>query len=556
MIVIKIYIKKYKESFMKKTVKNLSVVLAIILMLSMLLSSCGFLGGLFGKDTEETNLESDVQDSGNVNSGNADSDGTDSNNLGNDDSNAAESGNENASDVTETETEEETEIPDLEVIDLGGREICVLWPELHGDGHYVHNEIAPVGTGGDVIDSAVHTRNTIVQRAYNVTITSEERFVSQIVKDVRSDAMASTSVNYSAAVSTIKFMTALAQEGWLSDYNDFTYYDESQPWWNHDLMQDFSIADARYFATGDIIYSDDFYPYSTYVNLTVSDQNQLEDNYYELVENKQWTLEEFHNRAKTVVTADYNKDCNTWEDQEIAGAVVNENFARATYYSAGKGMISLNMMGYPQWQMTKEYAFPILEKVIHIVHDNNACYNAGQWKDHAIREVSLFNQNKTLFLVEELIIAERITKSDAPADFKILPFPLYEEGDEYISVLNDAAVVTIPTFINDADDVCLVLSAMSRESMETLTPAFFETVLASRYMQDSGSVKTLEIILSSTVAPDVATIQDWGGVMTEFKRLAFANSTEFASYHDAHIDEVTGQIQAYKEILDAHHGRA
>ena len=219
-------------------------------------------------------------------------------------------------------------------------------------------------------------------------------------------------------------------------------------------------------------------------------------------------------------------------------------------------MIALNTMGYPVWQMTVDHTLPILEEVIHIVHDSNACYNAGQWDDHAIREVNLFNQNKTLFLVEELIIAERITRSDTPADFKILPFPLYEEGGEYISVLNDAAVVTVPTFINDADEVCLVLSAMSRESMETLTPAFFETVLASRYLNDAGSVKMLQIILGSTVAPDVATIQDWGGFMAEFKRLAFANSTEFSSYHDGNIGVATGEIQKYMKILDQHHGRA
>lgn len=524
---------------MKKLAKNLSVILTIILLLSMLLSSCGFLGDIIGGVfNKESGSDSDVV--GGTNS-DVENDGSSPN------------GKDTGSNIDE-ETEEE--FPELEVVDLKGREICILWPELHGDGHYVHNEIAPINTTGDVIDMAVATRNAMVQRAYNVTIKSEERFVSKIVKDVRSDSMSGTQPTYQSVVSTIKFMTSIAQEGWLSDFNDFTYYDETHPWWNHELMQDFSIADARYFATGDIIYSDDFYPYCTYVNLTVSDQNGLEDDYYELVNNNEWTLEEFHNRAKTVVTADYNTDCNSWSDYEIAGAVVNQNFARATYYSAGKGMIEHNAMGYPVWQMNISYTTPILDKVIHIVHDDNACYNAGQWDDHAIREVNLFNQNKTLFLVEELIIAERITKSDNPADFKILPFPLYQEGGEYISVLNDSAVLGVPAFVENADDVFLVLSAMSRESVETLTPAFFETVLASRYVQDAGSVKTLQIILGSIVAPDVATVQDWGGFMTEFKRLAFANSTDFASYHDSNISVVNGEIQTYKELLDALHGRA
>lgn len=501
---------------MKRISKILPVILAMILLLSITLSSCSLLGGK--EETQEDTTPSDVVESGN----------------------------------TESETEP---FPELEIVDLGGRTINVLWPELHGDGHYVHNEIAVTETKGDVIDMAVATRNAIVERAYNVKITAETDFISTIPKRVRTDTNAGAIPGYDAVVSTIKFMTTIALESLLTDFNDLTYYDESHPWWNHELMQDFSIADARYFATGDIIYSDDFYPYCTYVNMTVSDQNGLEDDYYQMVTDKTWTLEEFHNRAKVGVTADYNKDCNEWEDYEIAGALVNENFARATYYSAGKGMVSFDDNGYPVWQMTEQYAFPILGKVIHLVHDNKACYNVGQWDDHAIREINLFNGNKGLFLVEELIISERITKSQNAAEFKILPFPLYEEDGEYISVLNDAALIGIPINTEEIDEVGLVLSAMSRESVSTLTPAFFETVLAQRYTQDVDSVKALEIILSSTVAIDVATVQDWGKFMAQFKKLAFEGTTEFSSYYNAHIGEVNSEIATYKELLDALHGR-
>ena len=173
--------------------------------------------------------------------------------------------------------------------------------------------------------------------------------------------------------------------------------------------------------------------------------------------------------------------------------------------------------------------------------------------EHPFQDLNPFNSNKTLFLVEELIISERITTTGNAADFQILPFPLYEENAEYICVLNDAAIISIPLMVEDADEICLVLSAMGRESMNTLTPAFFETVLASRYMQDAGSVETLKIILNSTVPLDVASIQDWGGFMTEFKRLAFSNSTDFSSYYTGHISEVNGEIADYIEMLKNYH---
>ena len=495
--------------------KILSVMLAILLLLSFVLvtSSCG-------KDKSEGD--------------------------GSNDSNGV-------SDVTNADTSKETEIPELEVVDLDGKEIIILWPEIHADGHYIHNEIAVTETKGDVIDMAVATRNAIVERRYNVKITAETKFISAIPKDNRTAALNGTT-DCDAMVSTIKFMTTNAMEGLLTDYNALEHYDDSHTWWNHRLMEAFSIAGARYFGTGDIIYSDDLYPYCTYVNTAVSDAARIDVDYYDLVKNKEWTLEKFHSLAKQAQTVtDFTANPDKWADGETAGAVVNENFARAAYYAAGKGLIEFNEQGNPVWQMELSRTQNILERVIGIVHGDQACFNAGQFKNHAEIEVMSFNSNKTLFLVEELIISERITTTGAAADFQILPFPLYEENSEYICVLNDSAIISIPLMVEDADEICLVLSAMSRESMNTVTPAFFETVLASRYMQDAGSVETLKIILDSTVPLDVASVQDWGGFMTEFKRLAFANSTDFSSYYTGHIGEVEGEISNYIEMLKNYH---
>ena len=442
-------------------------------------------------------------------------------------------------------------LPELEIKNLGGKEILILWPEMHADGHYVHNEIAVAETSGDVIDSAVIERNTIVQSAYNVKITTNMMFISDVAKTVRTEYQGGTST-YSAIACSINNsnMLSLQQEGGLVDFNTLKYYDESQPWWNHSLMQDLSVANARYFASGDIIYSDDFYPYCTFVNKTLSANVGITEDYHELVKNNEWTLEKFHSFAIQAQDDQVDGDPNTWSDRDVNGAVVNENFAKAAYYSAGKGIVDFDAKGYPVWQMTVDRAQTILEKIIGVIHKDKACFNAGQFDDHAVQELRLFTSGKALFLVEELIFAERITKSDASTDFSLLPFPLYDEDSEYVSVLNDSLVISIPVMCNDKEDIGLVLSAMSRESVNTLTPAFFETVLTYRYMQDPQSVETLNVILDSTVAPDIATIKNWGGFREQFKLLAFANSTDFSSYYSSNIGKAMGELENYCVLLD------
>ena len=442
-------------------------------------------------------------------------------------------------------------LPSLDIKDFGTEEIKMLWPETHADGHYLHNELAVVEAAGDILDEAVATRNYIVEAAYNVTITADTKFVSHIPTDLRTEVMGGTST-YQVIASTIKFMAPIATEGLLSDFNDMKYYDEDQPWWNHSLMQDFSIANARYYATGDIIYSDDFYPYCTYVNTAVSAQQQINEDYFQLVRDKAWTLEKFHTLAASVAN-DLDGDPNNHTSGEMDGAVMNSNFYRAVYYAAGKGMVEFNRDGYPVWQMEIERTQSILEKALSVVYNEGACTDAGLLAEyHVTEEMNRFNSNRTLFLVEELIFSERISKSDNAKDYQILPFPLYDSDSEYTSVLNDALILGVPSVLTteDKDDVSLLLSAMSRESVHTLTPAFFETVLTARYMKDPGSVEMLQIVLDSTVAPDVATVQDWGGMMSEFKKLGEKNSTNFSSVYETNIGKAMAKLEEYCVMLD------
>ena len=441
-------------------------------------------------------------------------------------------------------------LPTLDVKDMGGKELMMLFPETHADGHYLINEFAVAETATNNVEEAVILRNLAVESAYNVKITAATTFVTEVSKTIRNEGFLGEST-YAAIAAPInnKELIAIVQEGYLTDFNKLAYYSEyDQPWWNHDLMDELSIANARFFATGDIIYSDDFYPYCVYVNTAVSSAQGITEDYFQLVRDHEWTLEKFHELAADAASGfDYSSDGL----DAMHGAVINENFFRTGYYSAGKGLIAMDSKGYPQWVMTKEHATSVLDKLISIAHDDSACTFADKISDtHVVNELSLFTNNKALFLVEELIFSERITRNETQADFKVLPFPLYDESSEYRTMLNDALVVAIPAMAGNKDDISLILSAMGRESVNTLTPVFFETVLTYRYMQDAGSVEMLQIILDSVVAPDIATIQKWGDMITGFKSLGYEGSNAFASVYDANFETAMAKLEEYCVLLD------
>ncbi len=451
-----------------------------------------------------------------------------------------------------------SDLAELEVKDLGGTEFKMLWPDVHADGHFLHNELGVTEYNSDQIDSAVYERNQQVMLAYNCKITVDLQFCSTIPKTVRNEGAAGEA-SYDAIATNIAFMSPIALENYLADFGTLAYYNENQEWWNHSLMKDLSIANQKFFASGDIIYSDDFYAYTVYANPQVALDVGIKDDFYDLARKKEWTLEKLHEYALMAKDAESDGD-SEYTVNDKHGAIVNANFARAAYYSAGRGMIKLDTEGYPTWAMDQSHAQEVLEKIIKVWHDDNAFWQAkpGQISglNHAQLSLKLFNESKTLFVVEELISSERIRKSDnGLQDFSILPFPLYEAGGEYVCVLNDAVVLSVPQFRENKENISLLLSAMGRASVDTLTPAFFETVLSYQYMSDKNSLDMLEIILDSTVPLDVATINDWGGLMTEFKNCAADGNNSFQSVYGGKIKSAMKELDNYITLVEQVSGK-
>lgn len=457
-------------------------------------------------------------------------------------------------DVTTKKEEETTDktLAALEVKNFGDKEFKMLWPDyLANEGHFLHNELGiETDNPSDIIDHAVYTRNAAVEATYKASIYVETQKYSTIKTTVRGEYAVRDS-SYSAIATVIAQMSPLAVEGILTDFNDLAYYDETQQWWNHKVMQSLSVANKRYYGSGDIIYSDDLYPYVVYANTALAADLQINESFYDLVKEKEWTLDKLHELAVLAVADLDGVDGLTEGDR--FGMVDGTSFARALYYTAGKGVISLDAEGYPTWEMTVDHADSVLTKIIRALHTDNALVDAGtKFNMKTANEImNLFNTGKMLFMPGDLKAAQAFTTMEnALQDFALLPMPLWTEDSEYICVMNDAVVLSVPVEVKDKDDVSLLLSAMSRESVNTLTPAFFETVLTYRYMTNPESVELLQLILNSVMPRDVADIQKWGNFMETFSKYAIDGTTDFSSYYQENIGTARAEMDNYISQLE------
>ena len=446
----------------------------------------------------------------------------------------------------ENVTTEQTEstLEPLEVFDLHNDEFKMLWPEVHSDGHFTHNELDSDGTSENVIDKAVYRRTSEVENTYNVDIVVELMFCSTIGKTVR-NMVANGDMTYQAVATNVKFLTTSAVEGALADYNDMRFYKE-QSWWDNKTMEDYAIGGARYFGMGDIIYSDNFYPYCVFANLGFAETYGIDADFYDLALNYEWTYEKLLELTQNVASAGTDEK---WDYTATYGILLNANTARALYYGFEKNVLATNDDGDMEWIMTPSYADPVLTEIQKVFNSSN---HAGYATDddinhnepgltHAQTAVKMFDNNQALFYAEELIVSERLNSLESKMDFAILPMPLADNSQkEYHCVLNDAVVVSVPV-LEDLDRASIILSAMGRASVETITPAFFENVLTYRYMTNGKSLETLKLILNSVKALDMGSLLNWGNIMTGFKNIALTGEGSFATVYAENIGAVTNE---------------
>jgi len=120
---------------------------------------------------------------------------------------------------------------------------------------------------------------------------------------------------------------------------------------------------------------------------------------------------------------------------------------------------------------------------------------------------------------------------EAEFEFGILPYPMFDENQqEYNNLISTGLVssVSVPITSRDTEKTGATLEAMAWLSTTTLTPAYYDNALKTRYVRDEESGDMLDIIFATRVY-DLGFISDWGGAGSLVGNLYRAKSTDFAS---------------------------
>ena len=295
---------------------------------------------------------------------------------------------------------------------------------------------------------------------------------------------------------TAKYVT----EGLFLNLENAPYIDVEKPWWSTEYMNEINIGNSnRFFICGDIdidmirCIGCMYFNKQLYANYFGNPDDQ-----YQLVLDGKWTLDALYENVAASY-ADLNGD-NAPDPKDQYGLLLNNyNNCDIIFFGLGMRTTGRDDNGEPILVLNTERNAGAMEAMYHLIMEND-----GTRLGDPLPNTQDFNDGLSMYLMGFLYSSELLR--DMPQDYGIIPsVKLNEEQESYYSVVHDIATLQcVPTTCTDKlEAVCAVLEEMAYDSYISVTPAYYETALKTKYTRDNLSSQIVDL-LHDTAMTDIA----------------------------------------------------
>ncbi len=361
------------------------------------------------------------------------------------------------------------------------------------------SEIYSEELNGEAVNDAIFQRNGKIEERLNVSLKcfageGWENYDNSVAA-IRSSIMAGDGA-YDVVAGWSSRIPALSLEGVFLDLNGVKYLDLKQNWWSESAVRELQIGNKLYFVTGDIARTM-LSSLCVYVfNQKVAEDNHVE-NLYDVVKAHRWTLDYVYN-----LTSGLYNDLNGNSEKDLVGdywGLVTSCINDADAYMQGAlvSMMTRDKKGYPVLSVNEKHLAELVSKVYKLDWENPGCYaipNAEtNIKDTIAQDKALLASTRVTAIVSSL--------ADMESDYGILPYPMLDESQKsYGTRVQDAlSLWCIPIDAKDPDKSAAVMEALAAESWRTVTPAYFDIALKSRYSRDPETSEMMDLVKDSVL---------------------------------------------------------
>lgn len=403
--------------------------------------------------------------------------------------------------TTDSETQAIATILDtLPRDDFGGATITCL---ARSDSWWQLTRLSSTEINGEVINDAIYNRNLDFESRYNVILNIEE-IPDSLVSPVRQTVLAGDNT-YDFVLPNLSDSAVLAGEDLFFDLNSVDTIDFTNPAWDQNAVDFYSIANKLYYGVSDISLGKNECAWIYMFNKRLIDDFNLEDP-YQLVRDNKWTFDKTLEMMQ-VASADLNGNGTVDYTEDMFGLQTHDVNYYALLISAGQVLTAKDGDDLPYMNTLTDKFVEVYDKIKEDFNDTTQTI-MEQGSEPFL--TGPFVSGRAL-LCGQVLACVRLARG-MEDDFGIIPTPLFDENQSqyYTYVIPyDVFAASIPVTANSKDKSGTAIQAMAILSNYYVTPAYYDITITGKGFRDEDSEEMLDIILKSTVY-DLARMYNWG----------------------------------------------
>lgn len=342
----------------------------------------------------------------------------------------------------------------------------------------------------DNLSKAIYERNVACEEYLGITLNVDK---SPNAKDntnsdqINKQVMAGGTCTYDM-VSAGHGQFLFVPIGTWTNILQMDYINLDHEWWVKGTLDHLAINNQLYLIVGDACPSMYSYVGTTFVNLAVAEEYQINVDFYDLVKSGDWTLDEFFRLFKLVGegkdTIDINTDTVGWLNHGISG--------RFLFTSAGLEMIQRQADGTFALRKTLDSRITdYVAKMYNAFEDPHSEYIGAD--DTMIK---CFTDDRALFVTTYLGQAEKFRSNNMDSPFAILPMPKYDDNQTDYIASNAGAfdALAFPRTVASADLCGQVAEFMSYYGKEYVIPEYYDVKLKYKDNDVAKNIEMLDLI--------------------------------------------------------------
>ena len=409
---------------------------------------------------------------------------------------------ENGTDEATTPNEEATTEPSPYLDNLGTYDLKGTTIKLaaRSNERYV-NEMWVAEQTENRVNNLVYARNKAVETRLNCII--EQQTMGNAnhgpVRDGLETQLQAGDCDIDLIAGSMYMSLVHASNGYYKDLLKYNALDIEKPYWSTKFIQEATINNKVYTVTGDAALTSRQSAMMMMFNKTLLSAYNLDDP-YELVRNKQWTIDKLITMTKDIYV-DVNHD-ETLDADDFYGFAMSNRCGLDAWNSAlGITLLSRDENNLPKTGIDSDKFFAAYGKVYKLLFDNNGGFalpfkgNDLEMNDAAIGVAN----GKYIFAVSWIRGMELEDVRNAKNPYGVLPMPKYDENqNDYYSFMHDQlSVLSIPFTVSEeraADVVAPFMEALASESRISLMPKYYEVILKRQLADAPDDAEMLDVI--------------------------------------------------------------